>query len=45
LLYSLTWARPFNLDLPVMPIAVVRPLDAEEVSKFVTCVADNDVKV
>jgi FAD/FMN-containing dehydrogenase len=45
LLYSFTWARPFNLDLPVTPIAVVRPDNADEVSKFVTCAVDNDIKV
>jgi hypothetical protein len=39
------WASPFNLGRIVLPAAVVRPSDDEQVSGFVRCAADNNVKV
>ncbi|KAH7322467.1 hypothetical protein B0I35DRAFT_509816 [Stachybotrys elegans] len=39
------WSSPFNLARKVVPAAVVRPKDAEQVSAFVQCAAQNNVKV
>lgn len=39
------WASPFNLARPVYPVAVVRPNTSEQVSAFVQCAAQNNVKV
>ncbi|KAK2026167.1 FAD-binding domain-containing protein, partial [Colletotrichum zoysiae] len=39
------WATPFNRARPVVPIAVVRPQNTEDVSGFVKCAAKHDVKV
>jgi FAD/FMN-containing dehydrogenase len=44
-LYQLSWVKPYNLDLPVTPIAVVRPDNANDVSDFVKCATANGVKV
>jgi FAD/FMN-containing dehydrogenase len=43
--YQLSWVNPYNLDLPVTPIAVTRPTTAEDVSGFVKCATSNNVKV
>lgn len=43
--YQLAWVRPFNLDVPVTPAAVVRPRTAQDVSEIVKCAAANNVKV
>ncbi|KAH7466832.1 hypothetical protein FOMA001_g16572 [Fusarium oxysporum f. sp. matthiolae] len=39
------WASPFNLGRIVLPAAVVRPSTDEQVSGFVQCAADSNVKV
>ncbi|EXK36009.1 hypothetical protein FOMG_09198 [Fusarium oxysporum f. sp. melonis 26406] len=39
------WASPFNLGRIVLPAAVVRPSTDEQVSGFVRCAADSNVKV
>lgn len=44
-LYQLSWVGRYNLDIPVTPIAVTRPDTAEDVSGFVKCAAENNVKV
>lgn len=43
--YQLTWVNRYNLDIPVEPIAVTRPNTAEDVSGFVKCAVQHDVKV
>ncbi|KAL2264184.1 hypothetical protein VTK26DRAFT_890 [Humicola hyalothermophila] len=43
--YQPSWVRPYNLDLQVVPAAVVRPQTAEDVSGIVKCAAENGVKV
>lgn len=44
-LYQAAWVRPYNLDIPVVPAAVVRPDDAEEVAGAVRCAVEAGVKV
>lgn len=44
-LYQAAWVKPFNLDVPVVPAAVVRPKDAEEVAGAVRCAVESGVKV
>ncbi|KAF7561594.1 hypothetical protein G7046_g2554 [Stylonectria norvegica] len=44
-LYKITWARPYNLDVPVVPIAVIRPNNAQDVSGAVRCAKENNFKV
>ena len=44
-LYQAAWVKPYNLDVPVEPAAVIRPLDSEEVAGAVKCAIDNGVKV
>ena len=44
-LYQLAWVKPFNLDVPVTPAAVVRPSSAQDVSGIVKCAAASNVKV
>ncbi|TDZ33027.1 FAD-linked oxidoreductase sorD [Colletotrichum spinosum] len=44
-LYQINWVKPYNLDLPVEPIAVARPSTKEDIAGFVKCAADNGVKV
>ncbi|KAK2046192.1 FAD-binding domain-containing protein [Colletotrichum somersetense] len=39
------WATPFNRARPVVPIAVVRPRNTDDVSGFVKCAAKHDIKV
>ncbi|KAK1991656.1 hypothetical protein LX36DRAFT_663101 [Colletotrichum falcatum] len=39
------WVTPFNRAWPLVPTAVVRPRNAEDVSGFVKCAAANNVKV
>jgi FAD/FMN-containing dehydrogenase len=43
--FQIAWVQPYNLDLPVTPIAVVRPDTAQDVSGFVKCASQNGVKV
>lgn len=44
-LYQVSWVNRYNLDIEVEPIAVTRPENAEDVSGFVKCAAENNVKV
>ncbi|PHH88122.1 hypothetical protein CDD83_7942 [Cordyceps sp. RAO-2017] len=45
LLYQASWVDRYNLDIPVHPIAVTRPSNADDVSGFVKCAAANNVRV
>lgn len=44
-LYQINWVDRYNLAIPVEPIAVTRPQNAQDVSGFVKCAAQNNVKV
>lgn len=44
-LYQISWVKPYNLDIPVTPVAVIRPNTAKDVAGIVKCAAANDVKV
>ena len=44
-LYQLAWVKPFNLDVPVEPAAVIRPADSGEVAAAVKCAVEGGVKV
>lgn len=44
-LFQINWVKPYNLDIPVKPIAVTKPSTKEDVAGFVKCAADNSVKV
>ncbi|GAB1319837.1 Berberine bridge enzyme [Madurella fahalii] len=44
-LYQVAWVKPYNLDIPVSPAAVVRPQTAEDISGVIKCAAANNVKV
>lgn len=44
-LYQAAWVKPYNLDVPVEPAAVVRPADSEEVAAAVRCAVASGVKV
>jgi FAD/FMN-containing dehydrogenase len=44
-LYQWQWVKPYNLDVKVVPVAVVRPQTALDVSGFVKCATANGVKV
>lgn len=39
------WVTPFNRAWPVVPTAVVRPQNTEDVSEFVKCAAKHNIKV
>ncbi|KAF5005986.1 hypothetical protein FDECE_7612 [Fusarium decemcellulare] len=41
----LWWAKPFNLEFPVVPAAVIKPKNADEVSGAVKCAKENDLHV
>lgn len=43
--YEIFWVKPFNLDIPVIPAAVFRPNNAEDVSGAVKCASKYDVHV
>jgi hypothetical protein len=43
--YQLAWVKPFNTDVDVEPVAVIRPRNAKEVSAAVKCAAAQGVKV
>ncbi|KAF3006223.1 hypothetical protein E8E14_001906 [Neopestalotiopsis sp. 37M] len=45
ILYQALWVKPYNLDLPVSPIAVARPESADDVSSFIKCAVSSDIKV
>lgn len=44
-LYQTLWVAPYNLDIPVSPVAVTRPENADDVSEFIKCAVSNNVKV
>jgi FAD/FMN-containing dehydrogenase len=44
-LYQLAWVKPYNLDVPVTPIAVIRPSGADEVAAAVKCAAQSGIRV
>ncbi|KAL0935621.1 FAD-linked oxidoreductase YvdP 2 [Colletotrichum truncatum] len=44
-LFQVSWVKPYNLDIPVKPVAVTRPSTKEDVAGFVKCAAANNVKV
>ncbi|CAH0052526.1 unnamed protein product [Clonostachys solani] len=44
-LYQLAWVKPFNLDIPVTPAAVIRPNTAEEVAGAVKCAKQYNVAI
>lgn len=44
-LYQAAWVRPFNLEIPVEPAGVIRPMDSEEVAGAVRCAVEEGVKV
>ncbi|KAK5989719.1 FAD-linked oxidoreductase sorD [Cladobotryum mycophilum] len=43
--YQRDWVKPYNLEVPMKPLAVVRPINAIEVAMSVKCANDVDVKV
>lgn len=43
--YQVGWVKPYNLNIPVTPIAVIRPNDANEVSGAIKCATANNVRV
>lgn len=43
--YQLSWVKPYNLDIPITPAAVIRPDNANDVAGAVKCAAQNDKKV
>lgn len=43
--YQSAWVKPYNLDLPVVPAAVIRPNNAEEVAGAVKCGIEHEVHV
>ncbi|KAF4120420.1 FAD/FMN-containing dehydrogenase [Geosmithia morbida] len=40
LLYQTNWVKPFNLDQPVTPAAVIRPDSAQDVADVVKCASE-----
>ncbi|KAI1859489.1 uncharacterized protein JN550_012007 [Neoarthrinium moseri] len=44
-LYQISWVKRYNLDIAVTPVAVTRPDSAEDVSGFIKCAVQNNVKV
>ncbi|PNY18835.1 Cannabidiolic acid synthase [Tolypocladium capitatum] len=44
-LYQLAWVKPYNLQIPVTPIAVIQPNSAIEVAGAVKCAVSGGVKV
>ncbi|PKS10146.1 hypothetical protein jhhlp_001896 [Lomentospora prolificans] len=43
--YQLAWVRPFNLDIDVEPLAVIRPKNTNEVAEAVKCAEKVAAKV
>lgn len=43
--YSSAWVKPYNLDVPVAPIAVIRPSSAQDVSAAIKCAVASGVHV
>jgi FAD/FMN-containing dehydrogenase len=44
-LYQFSWVRPYNVDIGVEPIAVIKPSSAADVAGAVKCATANKVKV
>lgn len=44
-LYDSQWVKPYNLDIPVVPAAVIRPDNAQDVSAAVKCASANGIPV
>ncbi|OTB08537.1 putative glucooligosaccharide oxidase [Hypoxylon sp. CI-4A] len=44
-LYQVSWVNRYNLDIEVEPIAVTRPGNSQDVSDFIKCAVENNVKV
>ncbi|KAM3457070.1 hypothetical protein NHJ6243_007943 [Beauveria neobassiana] len=44
-LYQAQWVKPYNLDMPVTPAAVMRPRTADEVARAIQCAASKNVQV
>ncbi|OAQ98680.1 hypothetical protein LLEC1_07369 [Akanthomyces lecanii] len=44
-LYQANWVKPYNLDVPVKPIAVFRPDNAADVAAAVKCAGQSSVHV
>lgn len=45
ILYQLTAVKAYNTDIPIIPAAVVKPSNAQEVADAVRCAAQSSVKV
>ena len=45
LLYQISWVKPYNLDDPVTPAAVVRPDNADDVAGIIKCATANNYHV
>jgi FAD/FMN-containing dehydrogenase len=43
--FQLSDVKPYNLDIPVSPLAVTYPTSNEQVAGVVKCAADNNAKV
>lgn len=43
--YQLEWVKPYNLDVKVSPVAVVRPQNAIDLSGVIKCANQNKIKV
>ena len=43
--YQSAWVKPYNLDIPVVPAAVIRPDNAKEVAAAVKCGNEHNVAV
>ena len=43
--YQMRWVDPYNLNIPVVPVAVARPSTAQDVAGFVRCAGQYGVKV
>lgn len=44
-LYQSAWVKPYNLGVPVAPVAVFRPDNATDVAAAVKCASTNNVHV
>lgn len=44
-LYQTLWVKPYNLDIKVIPAAVVRPETADDISGIIKCAVTNSVPV
>ncbi|KAK4451045.1 putative oxidase [Podospora aff. communis PSN243] len=44
-LYQIQWVKPYNLDVSVTPVAVVRPQSAQDISQIIQCATANGKKV